>query len=258
MLLLTKALTELTYPLTLAFVLVPAGLLLRRRCPRFGRALAGLGFGWVLLWSLPLPSFWLRSALERRYPERAADAYAVADAIVVLGGGVEGPREGWREGPHLGGAADRVWFAARLFAAGRAPRLILTGGAGLPAYADGPEAEAMAQFARDLGVPDDALLLERESRTTAENAAYVRRLMDQHGIARVLLVTSALHMPRALATFRKAGIDAVPAPTDFEALPPRGPWLLCWLPDAGTLDASTRALKEWLGLFVYRLRGQAE
>jgi uncharacterized SAM-binding protein YcdF (DUF218 family) len=72
-----------------------------------------------------------------------------------------------------------------------------------------------------------------------------------------LLVTSALHMPRALATFRALGVDTIPAPTDFEAVPqPFHP--LRWLPDAETLAASTQAIKEYLGLWVYRWRGWAE
>jgi hypothetical protein len=118
------------------------------------------------------------------------------------------------------------------------------------------EAAATRQFLTDLGVPAAALLFEDRSRSTRENARYSAELIQTHGFARVLLVTSAPHMPRALATFHAAGIDAVPAPTDFEVLP-EPPHLLRWLPDAQALADSTRALKEYLGLWVYRWRGWA-
>ena len=89
-----------------------------------------------------------------------------------------------------------------------------------------------------------------------ENALYTAEILEAQGMGPVLLVTSALHMPRALATFRAAGVDAIPAATDFEVMP-RPRVLLDWLPDAEALAASTRALKEYLGLWVYRYRGWA-
>lgn len=254
----SKILTQLTYPLTLCLALVPLGLLLMRwHWRRLGGGLIAFGLAWLLLWSLPMPSFWLRAGLERQIPQRTAADYPDVAAIVVLGGGVEGGRPGWREGPDLSAAADRVWFAARLYNAGRAPVVILVGGVVDEEGSQEPEADAMATFIEDLGVPASALLLERRSRNTWENAFYTGRLLHERHIENVLLVTSALHMPRAAAIFRKQGIAIIPAPADFEAIPPAGPWLLRWLPDSGALYRSTRALKEYLGLWVYRMRGMA-
>jgi uncharacterized SAM-binding protein YcdF (DUF218 family) len=82
-----------------------------------------------------------------------------------------------------------------------------------------------------LGVPPDAVQVEDHSRSTYENARQTAQLLEQQKLQQVLLVTSALHLPRALATFRAAGIDALPAPTDFEVMP-QPPHLLRWLPDA--------------------------
>jgi uncharacterized SAM-binding protein YcdF (DUF218 family) len=81
--------------------------------------------------------------------------------------------------------------------------------------------------------------------------------MRESGIENVFLVTSALHMPRALGTFRAAGIEAVPAPADFEVMPETA-HPLRWMPDAEALQDSSRALKEYLGWWVYRWRGWAE
>lgn len=254
----TRILTQLTYPLALCIMLVPLGWWCAHRgVRRLGILIAASGLGWLLLWSLPMPSFWLRASLERQTPQRSAADYPRAAAIVVLGGGVNGARPGWREGPDLTAAADRVWFAAQLYRAGRAPVVILSGGIALENASPEPEADAMATFIEDLGVPASALLRERASRTTSENAIDTARLLREQRIGTVLLVTSALHMPRAIATFRKQGIEIIPAPSDFEAVPPGGSWLLRWLPDVDALEGSTRALKEYLGLLVYRLRGDA-
>ena len=258
MLHLSRILTQLTYPLTLCLVLVPLGLLLMRwHWRRLGGGLIAFGLGWMLLWSLPMPSFWLRASLERQVPQKAAADYRAVAAIITLGGGVNGDRPGWRDGPDLSSAADRVWFAARLYHAGRAPLVILAGGIALDNASPEPEADAMATFIEDLGVPASALLLERDSRTTWENAVNANQLLHERHIEKALLVTSALHMPRAMATFSKQGIAIIPAPTDFEAVPPSGSWLLRWLPDVDALEGSSRALKEYLGLWVYRLRGMA-
>ena len=251
--LILKLLTLPVYPLTLCLLLVPLGLLLQRRRPRLGMSCCALGLAWLLLWSLPVPTSLLTASLERQFPQQAAADLPVVDAIVVLGGGIR--EDGF--GVNLNLAADRVWFAATLFHAGRAPWVVLSGGSAVELETIRPEAMAMASFIEDLGVPASALLLESESRTTRENALDTERLLDSHGLRRILLVTSAQHMPRALATFRKLGIDAVAAPTDFESGPPTEPFLLRWMPDSRALERSSRALKEYVGLWFYRLRGWA-
>ena len=113
----------------------------------------------------------------------------------------------------------------------------------------------MGELLRAWGVPEEAILLETESRNTDENALYSKRPLEAHGLKHILLVTSALHMPRALALFRASGIDAVPAPTDFEVVDRGDRTLMPWLPDAAALEGSTRAIKEYLGLGVYWIQG---
>ncbi len=256
MLYLDKLLAQLAYPLGLALTLslLALGLFAGGR-RRGGGILLLAAVGWLWLWSLPIVADTVRHALEGQFPNAPIATLPTADVIVVLGGGITaGPPDGLY--PDLGAAADRVWHAARLYHAGKAPRLLLSGGRMAWRGERLSEAAATRRFLLDLGVPTAALLFEDRSRSTRENARYSAELIQTHGFARVLLVTSALHMPRALATFRAAGIDAVPAPTDFEVLP-EPPHLLRWLPDAQALADSTRALKEYLGLWVYRWRGWA-
>jgi len=248
-----KLLTQLSSPLGLAlgFLLVAALLALRGR-HRASAALVLTGVTWMSAWSMPLVSDALRHSLEARYPEQAVATLPVVDAVVVLGGAMRPAISSGRQ-PNLGAAADRIWHAARLYHAGCAPRVIVSGGK-LPWHdVATTEAEAIGQFLRDLGVPADVILLEQNSRNTRENALYTAKLLNEHGIGRVLLVTSALHMRRALASFQLLGVDAVPAATDFEVNgQTRG---LDWLPDAEALAASSRALREYLGYVVYRWRG---
>lgn len=251
---LRKIFIAATSPLGLFLLaLIAAGMLvlLKRRKLAWGLVLTTTF--WLLLWSIPAASIWMRQGLERQFPQRNASDYPLVDAIVVLGGGIEGGRTDWRVGPHLQLGADRAWFGAQLYRAGRAPWLIVSGGNSDWSSADEAEAGSMQTFVTDLGVPATAVLLETQSRNTEENALYTKRILDAHRFGKILLVTSAVHMPRALALFRAQGIDALPAPTDFDAVPRKG-MLQNWVPDAETLDRSSKAMKEYLAIAMYRVR----
>jgi uncharacterized SAM-binding protein YcdF (DUF218 family) len=253
---LDKLLSQLAYPLGTSLGLMVLGLvlvLLRRR--RSGLLMLAVAILWLGLWSAPWFSDRVRLALEGRFSDEPVASLPTGDAVVVLGGGMRGATPGWTY-PDLGAGGDRIWHAARIYHAGKAPLVILSGGQFAWVGARDVEAEAMGGFMRDLGVPAAALLVEGRSGNTRENALYSAELMRERGIERILLVTSALHMRRALGTFRAVGIDAVPAATDFEVTAePYHP--VRWLPDAEALAGGTRALKEYLGWWVYRARGWA-
>jgi uncharacterized SAM-binding protein YcdF (DUF218 family) len=223
-------------------------LLAWRQRLRSSMALGALAFVWLWAWSIPVLSHWLGSVLENQYPQAPVASFEPAQAIVVLGGGIA-PPSGKSTEIDLKSAADRVWFAARLFHAGKAPLMLVSGGSD-PERDAYSEARASAVFLADLGVPAQAVVLEEASRNTRQNAAFSAALLRARGIKRILLVTSALHMPRAMALFAAQGLQATPAPTDFEAIqsPPAG--LLAWLPDAMALDGSGRAMKEIVGKWV--------
>ena len=107
---------------------------------------------------------------------------------------------------------------------------------------------------RSWGVPDEAIVTAGTNRTTAENAREVAALWPSLGFQSALLVTSAAHMPRALASFRKAGVPVTPSSTDIRVVnDPLDP--LDFLPDAGALSATGDAVKERIGYIVYRVRG---
>jgi uncharacterized SAM-binding protein YcdF (DUF218 family) len=252
--LVTKLLAQLLYPLSLSLWLVLLGVVLSWcRWRRVGHGAIILGLAILWLTSTPVFSASLRGSLERRFPPVHIDQSPVADAIVVLGG--IAPALPPRLTPDLSAAADRVLHAARLYQAGKAPLVIASGGAVPWRGVLTPEAQPMAELLHEWGVPWEAILLEMHSLNTYQNALETKRLLDTHRLGTVLLVTSALHMCRALAAFQAVGINAIPVPTDIEVVERDQRTVLDWLPNAGALMGTTRALKEYLGFIVYRLRG---
>jgi uncharacterized SAM-binding protein YcdF (DUF218 family) len=252
--LLAKLVAQLASPLCASLALGGAALLALARGRRAACA-ALLSLSLALLWAastqaVALP---LARSLERRFPPRPVADAPAAGAIVVLGGSLRppAPEEAWSD---LDEGADRLVHAARLFRAGKAPWLVVSGGSPWQRQGRSPAWE-MGELLAEWGVPRSALLLEERSRNTHENAAETRALLAERGIDDVLLVTSALHMPRALAAFRSEGLRATPAATDYQALHEPSHAALVWLPSAGNLSLTQQVIKERLGAFVYRRRG---
>jgi len=240
-----KILTALALPPGGPLLLGLLGLLLAWRQWRSGLALILLALASLWLLATPAVSDLLRASLEDRFPPLALDEVSRADAIVVLGGGIRPPH---RDDPlpNLGRAADRYWHAARLWRAGKAPEILISGGALPWRNSAGSEAESAVRLLVELGVPAPRIVLEPSSLNTRQNARLSADLLRARDARRILLVTSALHMRRALARFRSTGLEVIPVAADHEAgQPPTG--VLAWLPDSDALDGSRRALKEYLG-----------
>lgn len=252
----SKLLTRLASPLPIGLLLLCiATLMLSRGSARAARR--WLGAGLLLLWiaSTPVVAFHAIRSLEARYPAVSIAETPDADAIVLLGGGLTPPRP-----PHerieLNEAVDRIFHAAHLLRAGKAPLVLVSGGGA--DYRDDQQrpADSMADVLVELGVPREALVLERRSRTTAENARFSKPLLDERGAHRILLVTSAVHMRRSAAVFRSLGFDVIPAPADFATTTANYANPGAWIPDPGALVGTTAALKEYAGILVYWLRGE--
>jgi len=227
--------------------------------PRIASASLVFALGLVLVFSNGSVSHWMGRSLE--WQHLPPDTLPTADAIVVLGGAIR-PPDAPRPWVDVMESGDRPIHGARLYLAGKAPKIIMSGGR--IDWKDGgpPESSDMAEIAKALGVPDDAILEDPTSLNTYQNAVNVKQILEEEGLDSVLLVTSAIHMPRSLRIFEKQGIEAIAAPTDFritysseDGEKTAEGRLLYALPDAGHLEYSTRALKEYIGMVVYRLRG---
>ena len=251
---LIKFLSLWVYPLGTAVGLMLLGLLmfwLRR--VRGGVWCVALGLGWLWFWSMPLVGDQAVRWLERDWVYLSAEAYPTADAIVVLGGAFGEGLERWPY-PDAGSSVDRYWHAARLFRAGRAPVIVLSGAHHPDRLDRWSEAEAGALFLQDLGVPASALLLDNEARTTRENVVFIERILRDRQLDSFLLVTSALHMKRSLAAFEAMNLSPIPTPTDFSVVREPVFSIRRILPSAEALQNSTDAIHEVVGGWWYSLR----
>lgn len=245
--------SALSYPLYASIAIAAVGVLaVLLRFRKTGLALIVAAFLWTAVWSVPVASDGLRGSLEDRHVVVPEKSLPSADAIVVLGGATRyrwlqrADVDPWELGSSRLAAGARAWLSKR------APIVILTGGRG---GRDASEAARMKTAIQRLGVPASALVLEERSRNTEANAVNTARLARELGVRRILLVTSALHMPRAMLLFERQGFEVTPVP-----VPERGhrdSWRERWLPSPSALWRSGRALKEYVALLALHFESTA-
>ena len=258
---LSKLLPLFIYPLGLSCLLMVLALFMLWKHPRWTGAVISCALVILLLGSSRgVAQGLVRSLESQNVPQ---DEIPNAAAIVVLGGGTKPalPPRPWVD---VGEAGDRILYGSLLYRQKKAPWLILSGGRVNWQGGGDPESQDMAKIAEVMGVPSSAILQDPTSLNTYENAVNVRKILQEQKIqGPILLVTSALHTPRSLLIFKRQGMNVIPAPTDFLMIPTeinqaQTTWqgvLLSWIPDTLSLHQTTQALKEYLGLAVYRLRG---
>ena len=218
-------------------------------CARFGRKrlakwLGGLTVTWLWLWMTPVMTWVVGVPLEREFlvggRVPAVEIFPEADAIVVLGGGM-GIETNLNHYAEMWASADRVWQAARLWKAEKAPKVIAT---------SGRVEETTFPLLREFGVPDSALVKVDDARNTEEEARSVCKM----GVKRILLVTSAWHMKRARMMFEKyaQSVEVICAPADFEnmMMATRG---FSLVPDFNAFAINSVAFHEWVGIIGYTL-----
>lgn len=221
---------------------------------RMSVATVGIAVTWLWIASTPVFADWALGMLEKQYLPVPIDAVVSADVGIVLGGALGLPFPP-RYTPDLKEGTDRIWFASRLYRAGKVKRILVTGG-NQPWHAAMPaEAEFIRAMLVEWGVPNTAIQITTQSRNTYKNAKEIREVWEKTPFRSALLITSAAHMPRAMAVFSSAGLPVEAAPTDFRVVADGDTTLLRWLPQASALDKSTDAIKEWLGYTVYKRLG---
>jgi uncharacterized SAM-binding protein YcdF (DUF218 family) len=161
-----------------------------------------------------------------------------ADAIVVLGGGIE------PDGVLSPTSLSRVTQGIRLYKAHLAPLIVFSG----PGFEHRPaEAEVAAKLARDLGVPEEQILTETAARTTREEAARIARRLEPWAVHRILLVTDSEHLTRAVLLFQQVGFRVLPAPVDSVSSATESP--------EARLQLLRRLSQELMARLYYRLAG---
>jgi len=258
---LSKFLPLFVYPLGLGCLLLLIGLIFwKKRKFFFSCVLAALFV--LFVGGNKYVSYSLARSLEWRYVPAAKVEHA--DVIVVLGGATE-PALSPRPEVELNAAADRMVHGAALYKAGVADHLILSGGDidFLSLSSDSPASD-MESVMEMLGVPADAMWLQGKSQNTYEDALYSCQMIKDKGLKSVVLVTSAIHMPRSVGVFEKQGCPVIPSPADFTVT--NAAWENLWhsdwqevlinlVPSYSNLSLTTKTLKEYIGWVAYHMKG---
>ncbi len=231
--------------------LIMLGLLLRRWWPRTGKAIAGAGVVMLYVLSTNAGALLLVRPLENLTPPLDYRQPTGAGAIVVLGAGAveHAPEYGGLDVPDAV-ALVRLQYAAHLQHATGLPLMVSGGNASVKRRVEA-KGVVMARTLRD-DFRTPVTWVEDGSEDTAENASRSAAILKAAGIGRILLVTHAMHMPRAREAFRRNGIDVVEAPTLFHSRAGWSAYML--LPSASGLYRSYYAMHEWIGIGWYRLR----
>jgi uncharacterized SAM-binding protein YcdF (DUF218 family) len=216
---------------------------------RAGFVVGGLSALLLYLVSISPLSDLLIAPLENRYTPFVPSEGKGAEYVVVLGGGIVpvSPAEGGK-GSLAPESLKRLVYGIRIARETKLP-IIVSGGIVPSIAAKESEAEVARRTVEELTGPSQTVLIEGKSRNTWGNAVGVEAKFHPK---RVILVTSAYHMPRSVLAFRRNHIDVVPAPTDY--LSDRGgltPY--SFLPSSTSLRDSAIALKEYLGYLYYRV-----
>jgi len=237
-------------PVVVPLVGALVGGVLMAKGKRWGKLLlfASIAFLWfaatlpcVCLLGLPLERKYLKAQTPESLPQ--------ADAIVLLGGGIA--KTDATVYPDMYEGADRVWHAARLWKAGKAPIVVVSGCNDLA---------AAVPLLLDFGVPREAIVVDDKSRNTYENSRFTESLLKdraqgQNAPCCILLVTSAWHMTRACGNFAKTSLHVTPAACDFcthTALGSANHWWDWVAPSADSLMRTNFLFKEWLGRLARR------
>jgi uncharacterized SAM-binding protein YcdF (DUF218 family) len=252
---LSKILWALFQPSTLIAELLFGGLLLMALHRRMGLRLVLSGAALYAIMGFSPIANWLLIPLERGYATNATET-AEPTGIIVLGGAISGAAGYGAGRVMLNDAADRMIEAVRLAQKYPAAPLIFSGGkSDLFEFEEREtEAELARRFFESFNIRPPRLKLEDRSRNTLENAVFTAKLVDPQPNQRWALVTSAFHMPRALALFQAQGFRIVPAPADLKTRGDNDRWQIFGKPSDG-LRRVDIAAKEWVGLFIAWLRG---
>jgi uncharacterized SAM-binding protein YcdF (DUF218 family) len=258
---LSKFLPLFIYPLGLACIFILAALLFWKK-RKFSRVLLILALVILFVGSNRYLANSMARSLEWQYP--SLGNIQSVDLIVVLGGGTE-PEIAPRPMTEVNAAGDRIIYAAKLYQEHPEAKLLLSGGdVEFLDLSDSTPARDMAELLTVMGVPDSAMILQDQSQNTYEDALYSCEKIKAAGYKNVVLVTSAMHMPRSMKLFEKQGCKVTAAPTDFGIT--ESFWYQTWhpsfegfiinlVPSYSNLSQVTKAMKEYIGMFTYHLKG---
>ena len=256
---LSKTLWFLIVPGNFILILFIFSLLMRGKAPKFANTIFSfLGLFAIIVAIFPIGHIFVQ-ILENRF-QRPTVLPAHIEGIVILGGIID-PHLSYTRGiTQIGGAIERITEAIVLAKLHPDSKIIFSGGSGSIANQNFKEAHYARKVFDSLGFPSDRIIYENASRNTIENAKYSMKLAQPNRGENWFLITSAMHMPRAVGVFRKLGWSIKPFPVDYNTHPSftgawYGPKNWSFNLTAG-LSMLNRIVHEFAGLFMYRITGK--
>lgn len=248
MIVLSRMIEALIMPPGGMLVLLLLGLMIRVRWSRAGNAIMVLAMLFLYVSSTPAFVRPISEFSSSQFPALNPDVVD-SGAIVVLGSGRRDYADEYGQLDTVSNyGLERLRYAAWLHRRTGLP-ILATGGRVFGERES--EAELMKRYLEEQGVA--LTFVEDQSRNTFENAEFSKRMLNEAGINRVILVTHGLHMPRSVWSFERAGFEVIAAPTVIHSGKARG-GALDFLPSAGDLYVFNRVAHEWLGRLWYRLK----
>lgn len=246
----SRVLQSLLLPVSVSIAVIGFGVISIKRHPRIGRVIVAAGLVFFYLFSIePVADAFIRP-LENSYPSYEASESSPVK-IIILGGGVTDlSRIGLKPEPSSH-SLKRLVCGITLYRQIPGSTIIISGGSGDPKKQGLSEAIAMKDVSLSLGVDPADIMVESSSRNTLESALALKKIV---GGKRVLLVTSAYHMKRAVGMLNKVGIDVTAAPSDYIG-EQRGVSIYSFIPAASSLMVSNIAVSEYMSLTWYKIRG---
>ena len=245
MIYLHKILPLIFSPLFFIISLIILGLILGSKKISF------IGIAVLIIFSIPVVSNKLIAYLESDYELNKPSKVKSADAVVVLSGMAKTIQTKDGLNYEWGEAVDRIFAGIDLFKLNKAPTLILTGGK-LPWSIGVPEGEYLRDVAIKLGVPEKDILITENVENTDQEAKATMKLLSLDS-PKVILVTSAFHMPRAQLVFEAAGISVIPFPVDF-IIGAGKLTFMSFIPSASSFAATSFFVREMIGRTYYNLK----
>tara|TARA_B110000008_G_C16838792_1_gene511751 strand:+ start:229 stop:969 length:741 start_codon:yes stop_codon:yes gene_type:complete len=245
MIYLHKILPQIVSPLFLIFFFILLGAFLK------SKKITLIGFLILFFFSLPIVSNKLIFYLEKDYSPQNLSTLNEANAIVVLSGMVKTIKTESGFNYEFNGAIDRILAGIELFKNNKAPLIILTRGK-VPWQIGLPEGEYLKNFSIKHGVPRANILLTEKVQNTDQEAKSVRKILKSDNI-KVILVTSAFHMPRAQKVFEATNIKVIPYAVDYKRSTNKIT-LMDFIPTAGSLAGTSKFTREMIGRLYYNLK----
>jgi uncharacterized SAM-binding protein YcdF (DUF218 family) len=250
---LSQFLSFLAMPLTITIILIVAGAFFIKR--KWGKSC--LWSGIFLLWFFS-NQFIANQAMQVWEPEFKPFNEIKNHEIGIVLTGVTNLSKTAYDRTFFNKGADRITHALQLYQEGKIKKILITGGQGLNPVNPQSEAEVLQRFLLMTGVPAEDMMIEDQSKNTAQNAEFSKSFLEEKGISitqEFVLITSAFHMSRAKGCFDKVGLKTITFPTDYYSSDTKFDIPTLLFPDPYSIFMWHKLVKEWIGIAVYRIVG---